>query len=472
MINRRQFTLGTASMAFAGLTLSGLGVAGTKAVLPVSKGYGKLTRDPKNIIDLPKGFSYEVISEFGELMSDGLHVPDRADGMGCIGLTEDTVALIRNHELHPAHLKKQPDTIRQHKTKLSYDQYSDKVALPGGTSTIIYDLKKKQRKAEFISLTGTIRNCAGGITPWGSWLTCEESVDTSASIDGISEEHGYIFEVPANATALVNAKPLKAMGRFNHEAAAVDPATGIVYLTEDRNDSLFYRFIPNEYGKLAKGGKLQALVIKGMPKFDSRNWEKSDMALNSWLDTQWVDIDNPESPKDDLRKQGFEKGATLFARGEGIHWAPGANEKEGELYFCCTSGGNKKLGQIMRYQPSPLTDDLAANHKAKSTSDGLETSGRIQLFLESTDPSLFNFGDNLTVAPNGHLIVCEDQYSDVVDNHLRGVTPQGEVYPFAQIRVQTEPAGTCFSPDGKVLFVNLYSPTKTLAIYGPWQSLV
>ena len=82
---------------------------------------------------------------------------------------------------------------------------------------------------------------------------------------------------------------------------------------------------------------------------------------------------------------------------------------------------------------------------------------------------MFNFGDNLTVAPNGHLIVCEDQYTDPVDNHLRGVTPAGEVYTIGRCRLQTELAGACFSPGGQVLFVNLYSPAMTLAITGPWQ---
>jgi len=95
---------------------------------------------------------------------------------------------------------------------------------------------------------------------------------------------------------------------------------------------------------------------------------------------------------------------------------------------------------------------------------------KLQLFLESEDKNLYNFGDNLTVCPNGHLLVCEDQYTDIVDNHLRGVTPSGEVYNFAKLHAQTELAGACFSPDGNTLFVNIYSPTKTLAITGPWAS--
>jgi secreted PhoX family phosphatase len=232
------------------------------------------------------------------------------------------------------------------------------------------------------------------------------------------------------------------MGRFNHEAACVDPATGVVYQTEDRNDSLLYRFLPSERGNLAAGGKLQALAIDGMP--DTRNWEAASFEPQSWQAVRWIDLDNVEAPEDDLRKRGAAAGATLFARGEGM-WMG-----EGEFYFACTSGGAAKLGQIFRLRPRPSGED------------------RLQLFFESTDIAQFNYGDNLTVAPSGHLIVCEDAYSDTVANRLIGLTPDGDPYPLALLRVETEWAGACFSPDGKWLFVNAYKPTRTLAITGPW----
>ena len=101
-----------------------------------------------------------------------------------------------------------------------------------------------------------------------------------------------------------------------------------------------------------------------------------------------------------------------------------------------------------------------------------DASDTVELFFESPSHSLFNSGDNITVAPNGHLVVCEDQYTAVVDNYLRGLTPNGVPYKMARLRLQTELAGACFSPDGNVLFVNVFSPTRTLAITGEWGRFV
>ncbi|MBU3023246.1 alkaline phosphatase PhoX [Aestuariibacter sp. A3R04] len=455
MITRRQFTLGMAALAAGTSAFSGLAnaaVAHTAKKLKLSTGFGPLVHDPKGLLSLPEGFSYRVLSQLGTPMSDDYHVPDNADGMGCFALDEERVALVRNHELKPADLKKQPASIASRNTELAYDTNPDGIALPGGTTTLIVNLKTLQVEREFVSLSGTIRNCAGGATPWGSWLTCEENVAMPSSEN--AKSHGWVFEVPADSNGMVTPEPLKAMGRFNHEAAAVDPKTGIVYMTEDRGDSLFYRFIPHVPGQLSRGGKLQALAVHGKPHFDSRNWVNNNMALQQWMPVSWVDLQDTDSPDDDLRKRGAADGATVFARGEGIHWG------DGELYFCCTNGGNKKCGQIMRYQPS-TTEGQEGEVNAR---------GRIQLFLESNDEKLFNFGDNLTVSPFGDLIVCEDQYTEVVDNYLRGVTPAGEVYPFARLLKQTELAGACFSPDGSTLFVNMFSPAATLAITGPWTA--
>ncbi len=431
--DRRTFLSATGS-AFAALIASGCvmrqpNLTGSLLASP----YGALRPDPAGLLDLPEGFSYRVISRLGDAMDDGEMVPDRADGMGSFALPDGDIALVRNHELKVHHTASK--TLGS-----GFDSTADSRVLAGGTTTLVLDPASLTVKRQHRSLAGTIRNCAGGVTPWGSWLTCEEDVTRAG--DGVGRDHGWIFEVPATAKGLVDPVPLKAMGRFNHEAAAVDPATGIVYLTEDRDDGLLYRFVPSKPGKLAAGGQLQALAVDGLA--DSRNWKGVNIASGVSLPVRWVDLDNPESPDDDLRLRGAARGAMVFARGEGIHMG------EGEAYFCCTSGGAAKLGQVFRLVP------------------GKGGADRLELFFESTSTDQFNYGDNLTVAPNGHLIVCEDQYTNVVDNHLRGITPDGAAYPLARLRTQTELAGACFSPDGKTLFVNAYSPTATLAIHGPW----
>lgn len=435
---RRHFLQATGG-AFAALLASGC-TAGRSlgAAAPPSSPYSPLREDPAALLDLPDGFSYRIISRLGDAMDDGCTVPDNADGMGCFALPGGKLALVRNHELKVHH-----DSGGDLTTGYDRKPGGGKV-LPGGTTTIVLDPDSLEVERQFRSLAGTIRNCAGGTTPWGSWLTCEEDVTLPGPDAGL--DHGWVFEVPAGATGLVDPVPLKAMGRFNHEAAAVDPATGIVYMTEDRDEGLLYRFIPAAPGRLARGGRLQALALADGRLADSRNWSGRKMAAGEWLAARWIDLDGVESPGDDLRQRGAAKGATLFARGEGIHMG------EGELYFCCTSGGARGMGQVFRLR-------LPASGPAN-----------LQLFFESAGPDQFNFGDNLTVAPSGHLIVCEDQYTEVVDNYLRGITPDGRPYPFARLRRQTELAGACFSPDGRTFFVNLYSPAATLAIRGPWAA--
>lgn len=438
--NRREF-MTVAATAFSALIASGCvtrGAAPSATNTPFA-GYGPLQADPEGLLDLPDGFSYRVLSSLGDVMSDGGTVPDKADGMGCLDLGDGELALVRNHELVPSDAAGGPIAH-------GFGIHNGNI-VPGGTTNIVLDANTLEVKREFRSLGGTIRNCSGGVTPWGSWLTCEEAPTGPGQRygEGLAVNHGWVFEVPGNADGLVKAEPLRAMGRFNHEAASVDPETGYVYMTEDRNEGVLYRFLPKTPGKLADGGKLQAMVIEGVS--DTRNWEGVSVAIGQSLPVRWIDLDDVEAPNDDLRVRAAAQGAALFARGEGIHMG------QDDLYFCCTNGGAKQLGQIFRLVPG--------------RGQGPD---QVELFFESESTEQFNYGDNLCVAPTGHLIVCEDQYTDVVDNHLRGITPAGQPYDLGRLRLQTELAGACFSPDGKWMFVNAYAPTRTLAITGPWAT--
>jgi len=423
----------------------------------------KLEDDFYGIMDLLPGFNYEVLSEVGERMNDGLLVPGKHDGMGAFAGPNGRTILVRNHEVEAGASDQGPfgssrANFRKVPRMKFYDAGKGKKPGLGGTTTIVYDTREKRLERHFLSLVGTYRNCAGGVTPWNTWITCEEDVsspnaDGTNSDDPMEKEHGYNFEVPAtDQIRLIDPMPLKAMGRFRHEAVAVEPKSGVVYQTEDRSDGLFYRFVPNKPGELLAGGRLQALRLKDATAADTRNWRNKTFQVGQSLPVEWAELENVESPDDDLRYQGyFEKGAARFGRGEGCWYGNQA------VYFVSTSGGSKRKGQVWRYTPSPA--EGADNEKMQPA--------RLELFIEPNDGNLVENADNLTVAPWGDLILCEDGPGA---QFLLGVTPEGRTYQLGRTTL-SELAGACFSPDGSTLFVNIYNPGMTLAITGPWESL-
>jgi secreted PhoX family phosphatase len=457
MIDRRQFGGGVAALAFLGLARRGWTQAAATAAPTYRNevpGYGPLIADPTGLFDLPEGFRYSIVSVAGEAMDDGYVTPGKFDGMACFPLGGRRVALVRNHELRTDdHALGPAGGLARLEQRLrggpAYGRGLDGRVLPGGTSTIVYDLRRGRRERHYLSLAGTAVNCAGGATPWGSWLSCEEVV---IGRQDAAQEHGWVFEVPARQPGLVTPRPLAALGRFKHEAAAVDPATGIVYLTEDRDDSLFYRMVPRVPGQLQRGGRLQALALRDRRGADTRNWNDPWFRPGETRDAYWIDLDETASPNDDLRGRGHAAGAARFARGEGVHWAGG------DVYFCCTSGGAARHGQIMRYRPGRSVGGA-----------GAARADRLQLFVESADRRLLDYADNLTATPWGHLIVCEDIAGAARPNHLKGMTPAGRIYTLARLNARTELAGVCFSPDAATMFVNVYHPGRTLAITGPWR---
>ena len=227
-----------------------------------------LLADPDQRLDLPEGFTYTLVSETGGMMADGFYRPGRPDGMACFAhpTSTDKCILMRNHENWldtpmGSPFGKANELLERVSESQLYDRKGDGSPFFGGVTKVVYDLRNNRLESDHLVLTGTVANCAGGRTPWGSWLTCEEQMLKPE--EGPGKYHGFVFETPSSATGLIDAVPLKAMGRFAHEAAAVDPATGIVYMTEDDRSALFYRFIPEVPGDLAKGGKLQALAISG-----------------------------------------------------------------------------------------------------------------------------------------------------------------------------------------------------------------
>lgn len=422
--------------------------------------------DPKRIIDLAEGFSYQVVSRAGDKMNDRLTVPFAHDGMAAFPGENGRVILVCNHELGMKYREFGPfgayplDIPRSVDKKRIYDHGRWRTPGAGGTTTTIYNPATGETEHQHASLIGTEFNCAGGPTPWGSWLSCEECF-TSPGFERYKnapvyreQRHGYVFEVPSSATELVDPKPIRAMGRFEHEAVAIDKRTGIAYLTEDRHHSLFYRYIPDAPGNLIEGGRLQALAILGRPSQPTHNWStEENIQLRVPVRTAWIDLDNVDSDENDLRLRGAASGAATFARGEGLC------ATDDGFAFTCTIGGPARLGQVFTYTPSPF----------EGTSRESESPGQLELIAESDVNSLLRNADNLTQAPWGDLIVCEDTSSSC---GLIGIRPDGTQYPIADnAHTESELAGVCFSPDGQTLFVNIQYPGMTIAISGPWSDL-
>lgn len=409
---------------------------------PSGTGYGPL-RPAGPELALPEGFEYTAFGVEGSWMSDGRMTPMAHDGMAAFPGPDGDVLLVRNHEVRNPPLP----------TPLSEPVY-DRLAL-GGTTTLRVRLAADGTPtviSHFRSLGGTIVNCAGGKTPWGSWLTCEES--TRGRSHGWEQPHGYVFEVRAvDDGQLQYGRPIRGMGRFVHEACAVDPLTGIVYLTEDQSTAGFYRFIPNKPGDLHAGGRLQMLAIADAPHHVTSHGQRQGLSRR----VRWVDIDEPDPPAAEqyalaVFASGFAKGGTLFSRLEGCWYA------DDSIYFDATDGGNAHCGQIWQYRPR----------------DGAD--GTLMLVYESPAATVLNRPDNITSSPrSGGLVICEDNAGPFV----RGLSREGQIFDFAKNIINNrEFAGACFSPDGRVLFFNLQGDTSaggpgnlgmTFAVRGPWE---
>jgi secreted PhoX family phosphatase len=402
------------------------------------------------LLDLPDGFQYTAVSITGQRMDDGGLVPGDHDGMGCFAGPDGAVVLVRNHELMPGENQFGSTAGVAAPAAKKWDP-----SAIGGTTTLSIG-KDGALIRHFGSLAGTIRNCAGGPTPWGSWISCEETVDVPGIFNGLRRKHGYNFEVPATAQGFVDPIPLTAMGRFRHEAVAVDPQTGVVYQTEDRDDSLFYRFRPARRGVLRAGGVLEAMVIddprlaKGASGSADTRRRVRDL-LAQPLRVRWVRIEEPDPRGDTVREEGQSKGAARFARGEGAWYG------NGRVYFVSTSGGDKGKGQVWAYDPR---------------------AGRVSLIVESANATALDNPDNITVAPDGSLYLCEDGGGE---QFVVGLSPAGGLFKFARNALvrpdrdgkpdNSEFAGACFSPDGSRFFLNNYGVGITYCIWGPWDRL-
>jgi len=420
---RRSFLQAGAALAGAAAVggFEALAARPAGAKQPSSTDYGPLApvaddTTGEALISLPAGFRYVTFGRTGETMDDGIATPSSHDGMAAFGAGR-WLRIVRNHERGegPAFA-----------TGMTYD-----LGAGGGTTTLTFDRLRGRLVGARASLAGTIRNCAGGPTPWGSWLSCEETTDV---VDGV--RHGYVFDVPADGVS--DGRPLTGLGRFSHEAVAVDPKTGVVYLTEDATPSGLYRFIPDRRGRLHRGGRLQMLKIGSGP-YETY----ADPTGTRYGRVSWVDIDQPDPGPGETStvEQGLARGGASIRRGEGIWYG---NRR---LYFVSTNGGPVGQGQV--FELDPRTD-------------------RLRVLFSSPDETTLNAPDNITVSPRGGMVLCEDGGGPEL---LHGLTPDGEIFAFAEnLHNDSEWAGATFAPvHGDWLFANLQSPGITFAITGPWH---
>jgi len=407
------------------------------------------------LLKLPDGFRYWSHSWTGDIMSDGVPCPNLHDGMAVVNTFRsrdddddkdderrgrrrgsEKLVLVRNHEggVGPVYVDDRPD--------ITYAPEGVPTG-NGGTTNLVFDPKRGRWLDSWSSLAGTVRNCAGGVTPWGSWLTNEET-DANG--------HGWNFDVGPERG---DTTPIVAMGRFSHEAAMVDPKTWFVYQTEDATPSGFYRYIPHRRGRLEKGGRLYMMAIRNRPNFDLGG----HVPIGSIFDVKWVRIEDPAAATVSTVQQGIAKGGATFRRLEGAWWG----DRTG--FFLSTNGGSAGEGQVFEYDPREET---------------------LKVIYDAPNATELDNPDNMTVTPRGGLLLCEDaagnQFTE--GERLVGLTLHGETFTFAMNNIvlaldynarvragdyrQNEWAGACYSPDGRWLFVNIQTPGVTFAIAGPW----
>ncbi len=481
-MDRRTFLRGAAASAGAaalGGPFVGYTNLGSIVAAPAFRGLRPVRdlRDGQERLWLPDGFAYRSFhdTETPQVLDDGTNLPGRHDGMGAFEGPNGNTILVRNHEVNgpgPAFGPTEP-----------YDPMAR-----GGTTTIEVTPDGVVVNA-YTSLNGTQMNCAGGQMPWGSWITCEETVNgpdvgpdfTSVSNIPLTKPHGFIFEVPADGPA--SGEPITQAGRFAHESVAFDPKGGILYLTEDNFGfpSGFYRYIPAtdpmKTGRLDNEGRLQMLAVDGQPNLDLA----AEQPRGATYKVHWVDIEDPApsfpyvpgetaptSNNDAISyvgKQGFAKGGAYFSRLEGSKY------DKGIVYFCATQGGGPAEASF-----GPIADGYG--NGSGQVWAYHTNSEKLELVFESPNRETLDFPDNVTTSKRGTLILCED---NTEDNYLRGLSRNGRLWDIALNRIKSrtgvdrsgdEFAGTTFSADGETLYVNIQaSAGMSFAIWGPWARI-
>ncbi|MGW2125063.1 alkaline phosphatase PhoX [Streptomyces sp. NPDC001758] len=452
---------GTAgALASAPHALASADVAGEAAGRHGGAGYGPLVPDPEGLLALPAGFTYRVLTRAGRTrLESGEFTPAEHDGTAAFPGPRGSVLLVNNHEMDgPRDEAEFPVPLTE---GLVYDP-----AAPGGCT--IVEVRPDGAVAEWVGIAGTADNCAGGSTPWGTWLTCEENSDRAGE-NGMTRDHGYVFEVdPADRRANLDPRPLKFLGRYDHEAVVIDPRRGHAYLTEDADEpnGLFYRWTPPQ-GFRHGPGRFRALaddagVLQAPTCYDSGGRYVDDLSRATRTGTvygvDWVDVPDRDAREVAVREQFGPGEVTRGRKLEGMWWGDGGAYLVSS--YARDESPEQHDGQVWFYDPRRRTLTLKV------------------LLGADRDPARdgsFDGPDNITVSPYGGLIIAEDGDGA---QHLFGATDSGRTYPIArnELNIGTEEGpeyseftGVTFSPDGRTLYANIQEPGIMLAVTGPWK---
>jgi secreted PhoX family phosphatase len=442
--------------------LFGAGAVSARAGGPT--GYGPLVPDPKGILSLPAGFSYTIVAESGVTELDsGQPTPADPDGAASFRRRPGSGSvLVVNHEVGGGEANPVPAI-----PGFTYDPGAG-----GGTTTIEMD-EDGNRLREYVSIAGTHNNCAGGVTSWDTWLTCEETearAGSKGSYGLLTEDHGYVFEVhPLDQSVNMDPQPIKALGRFAHEAVVVDPERDQLYLTEDAGNpnGLLYRWsAPRVPGGLGRPGQLAGFGVtdgafEAMRALDG-GAHVPDLSAATEIGltyaVEWVAVPDRDAQVLPTRKQAYARPVTRSRKLEGMWWA------DGGAYFVSsfarTSDGStaEHDGQVWFLDPQTSTIELTLRFAYTPTDQDGDPDGP----------------DNITVSPFGGVILAEDGEGV---QHLVGATDSGEAFFFARndTAESNEFTGPNFSHDRKILFVGIQGdggssgPGYVFAITGPFR---
>ena len=436
-------------------TPTGLSSSDASATINRYVDFGPLVSNPKAVLEVPAGFHCAVIQQFHEPMTCGNRMPAQPDGMTCHIDELGRYVLLRNHEMGDLAWMSKPG--RAFPTNyFKDDKHPDAAYDPnmfGGVSRVVIDPERllhilpggdarKSVVSSNLVLAGTQFNCSGGHVPEG-WITCEETDHP---------DHGYAFLTKTTDSELVDPKSrrITSWGRMKREGVSVDPDTGVVYMTEDHKNGCLYRFVPDNKKQPMGSGTVQALCLEGVPDTDP----KTPLVAGSSWKGRWVDVPDPQASQEPCRDQSRKLGASRFNRCEGSVLVGDS------LWFIASTAGPVGAGQIFRLDTK---------------------TGQTYLEVQVTDRAVLSMPDNLTLAPWGDLLMAEDNYNaagGATHQYVRGLRPDGSIYDFAR-NPHNEPddcgaelTGPCFSPDGKVLFLNIQTPVNaTVAIHGPWDQV-